>query len=51
MRDKAVKRMTDLGYSQIAILKKGFKTIRAEACQNGIRYEVRVADGYQVSNV
>lgn len=50
-RDKAVKRMVDLGYSQISILKKGFKTIRAEACQDGIRYEVRVADGYQVSNV
>lgn len=50
-RDKAVKRMVDLGYSQIAILKKGFKTIRAEACLDGIRYEVRIADGYQVNNI
>ena len=49
-RDKAVRAMLSRGYSQINVIRKGFKTVRAEACLNGTKYLVRVDDRYSVSN-
>ena len=49
-RDKAVRAMLDRGYSQINVVRKGFKTVRAEACLNGTKYLVRVDHRYNISN-
>jgi len=49
-RDKAVRAMSNKGYSQINVVRKGFKTLRAEACLNGTKYLVRVDHKYRVSN-
>ncbi|MDJ0614054.1 MAG: hypothetical protein QNJ29_10285 [Rhizobiaceae bacterium] len=49
-RDKAVRAMLNNGYSQINVVRKGFKTVRAQACLNGKKYLVRVDDKYNVSN-
>lgn len=50
-RDKAVRAMVSRGYDQIQIVRKGFKTVQAEACLNGTRFLVRVDDDYRVSNL
>ncbi len=49
-RDKAVRAMVDRGYTQIEITRKGLTTMNANACLNGVRYDVRVSDGYRVQN-
>ncbi len=49
-RDKAVRAMVNNGYSQISVVRKGFRTLRAEACLNGTKYLVRVDDKYRISN-
>jgi len=47
---KATRAMVSMGYTQIQIVRKGFKTVRAHACQNGVRYAVRVDHKYNVQN-
>lgn len=47
---KAIRAMQNQGYRQIQIVRKGFATVEAEACKDGKRYRVRVADGYRVRN-
>ncbi|MEM7067992.1 MAG: hypothetical protein AAF478_03835 [Pseudomonadota bacterium] len=49
-RDKAVRTMVNLGYTQIKILKKGFKTLEATACQNGTRFKVKMNSRYRAKN-
>lgn len=49
-RDKAVRKMVDQGYTQIEVTRKGMTTLSANACLNGLRYEVRVSDGYRIRN-
>lgn len=49
-RDKAVRKMVDQGYTQIQVTRKGLTTMNANACLNGVRYDVRISDGYRIQN-
>lgn len=45
---KASRAMVNQGFTQINILKKGFKTIEATACQNGTRFKLKIDSRYRI---